>query len=240
MTECAFSHFFNDIRGGVKDDDTVFGGIDGLRYLFGKLKGELGKLEKNNIPDLELAKKASDLKQSLGDYYTKFKDSTVSSCNPASQGKKIIPDSIGYLTPNINELIEQETELLESACMFIDFGGNIINDMAGGQVDQYKQTIDEFDAQLVDFRSQITDFEDQTIKTVDFSGNVNLVYNVIYFVIGGTVIVLVSFLILMALSLKCGKCVSFSTTLQSLLAMLKIFFSALVNITAVAFIGKNH
>lgn len=239
MTDCAFSHFFNDIRGGVKDDGVVFGGADGLKYLFGKLKGELGKAEKNQIPELELTKKSENLKTSVAQFYAKFKDSTLPSCSPDSPTKKVSPDSILMLTPNINEIVQQETELLESACNLIDFAGKLMNEMAGGQTTEYIKAIDHFDAQLTDFRVQITDFEDKTINTVDFNSNVNLIYQAIFFVIGGTMLILASFLVLMACSLKCGKCVEFSTSLQTVLALLKIFFSALVNITALAFIGKK-
>lgn len=238
MTDCALSHFFNDIRGGVKDDNVVFGGIDGLRYLFGKLKGELSKLEKNNIPELELQKKAETLKSSVSDFYATYNTSTVTTCNPQFGEKKVSPDSILSLTPEINELIQQETELLEAACMIIDFGGNMINDIAGGQVDEYKATIDDFDEQLLQFRANITELEDQSIKTFDFNSNINIIYQIIYFVIGGTMSILVAFLVLMACSLKCGKCVGFSTSLQTLLAILKIFFSTLVNLVAVVFICK--
>jgi len=238
-TDCALSHFFNDIRGGVKDGNTVFGGLDGLTYLFGKLKGEITTLQTNNIPALELGKKGAALEEAVTAYYDKFSGATIPSCNPENFGKMVQPDSIIALTPRINKYVDKETEMLSSAGMLIDFGGTMINNIVDEGIGPFDEAIDDFLVRIKSFRQNITELETTIHDNVDYNNRVSLFDTLLIFSVGGSAFILLVFFILMTCSLKLGKCVKFTTFFQSLLAISKISFSVIVNAAAIACIAVS-
>ena len=106
-SNCAASHFFNDVKGGVKDDKLTFGGINGLLYLFGKFTKEVGTLETNTIPELGLTDMAEKLNDNMDTFYTTYKDYKIDSCNPKSpEGTKITTDLSQNMEEGINDDID--------------------------------------------------------------------------------------------------------------------------------------
>ena len=236
-SDCALSHLFNDIRGGVKDKEIVFGGMDGLTYLFNKLKEEMKKLSKNSIPDLELGQKGEDLENAITAYYEQFRNKTVPSCNPESPEKQVTPTIIEQLVPGINPIIDQETFYLSSAAMLINLGGTMINQMVGGELEQFEGVIDDFLAQIKELRANVTSAERTLHKQVDYQNRVSLFDQVLKGLVVAGCGILGFYFLLMTCSLRCGKCVKTANCLQGLLAIGKITFSVVLNTVAIACIG---
>lgn len=87
----------------------MYPGLLGVKYLLEGVRDTLTQLpDPQSILDQQLDVKAKTLSDSLGTFYTNFKDQDVESATTPS--KRVKPSSISTLTQKINEPIGTEVD----------------------------------------------------------------------------------------------------------------------------------
>lgn len=238
-SECAVSHFFNDFKGGIKDDRVTFGGMDGLLYLFDKFTTEINGLSKNTIPDLMLQDQSNNLSDGMMTFFDNYYTSQIESFDvaSASKGKKITPDFIQNLLPQINEDVQYQMSQMGVGAWILNFAGNAINQIKDGQGQAILDSVQSMKITLTDFRSEFSNIEKTFMDNFNFDKNVAGFDNVMGIIIGGSVFVLLVNIVMMYMGLVGHKN---NFRVQRLLALTKIVFSTIVNLVGLVMIGKNQ
>lgn len=237
-SECAASHFFNDVRGGVKDDKVTFGGIDGLLYLFGKFTEEIKNVDPNKIDEYKLNDKNTALTNSMAQFYKDYKNSTIDSCNPQSpEGTKLTPDLIQNLAPSINDDVQFQLGQMGVGATIISFAGNTINEIKSGAGQDILDAIDSLEETLKDFRSQMTEIETSLNEDINLNSRISTFDSIFGFIIGSALFVLLLNLVMMYKGIKGHKN---NYKWQIFMSILKMIFSLVVNIIAFLAIGKTN
>lgn len=232
-TDCAASYFFSDIRFGVKDGDITFIGLGGVKYFFETLKVEINDLTSpNTIVDEQLDVKADELFPSLEAFYNKYKDKTVTSCTGTGTAT---PDSIRTMNVNVTEFVGKEFEILQQAAKEIHNAATTANELAGAAGDGFKQSLNSFIDQINQADDSIVKFQNDFLGRLDTNKNSGYASLGAWGIMIGTAGLMIFFLLLMACSLN-AKCTTFTTCLEAILAILKMFFAFIINTLSLVFL----
>lgn len=228
-TDCATSRLFNNVIRGVKEENNVFGGLEGLKFFWGTVSNEISSVSPTTAAPAET--EVNNLRTALTNFVTTFSDDTITACT--NNANTFSPDIIQNIATNINPFIANETAILTEAALTTQEGVRAANSISLGlAIVTYRLALGAFGGELDEFITNMTRFETQFRDGVNWSTNESFAKIALWTVLISTLVVLALYLLLMRLTLK-GKCINSGKFFQGILALMKLFFGLIITILGV-------
>lgn len=242
---CGLSIMFNDITNGVRKDDFLFAGIEGIGYLEGELTTTLDKIAGSSVEklkivvDYNLESKGKILKEKMIEIEKTYGELITILPPDEKIGTPLPPASMTLLKESIPTL-KPETEIISQVGIDIHQAFNLAYQIADGGTNAVRSGIESGFKAIKDALKKVTDklndvkervlnvFDDEKLKTP-----ASLVIWIFCGVVGGFSIFI---LVILIMAIFFGKCKILTFSGGKFFTVIEMFCSILINLVAVVLV----